>query len=200
MSICFRFVSPGDKVEQFDQICEVQSDKASVTITSRYDGRVKALHYKIDDVALVGDALVDIELEDEVPGVTSDNQIRTEAGENLAVTTKPNVHLDTARNGGTDNESTGKILTTPAVRRIAWENKIDLRDVTATGKAGRVLKEDMLAFLEKKSSPKARKPVDDGPRGTRDKVTAGGSKIETLKGYQKYMWKSMTQSLVSYFT
>ncbi len=32
---------------QFDQICEVQSDKASVTITSRFDGVIKKLHYKV---------------------------------------------------------------------------------------------------------------------------------------------------------
>ena len=56
-----RYVKEGDKVSQFDSICEVQSDKASVTITSRYDGVIRRLHYAADDTALVGKPLVDIE-------------------------------------------------------------------------------------------------------------------------------------------
>lgn len=50
---------------QFDSICEVQSDKASVTITSRYDGVIKKLHYEVDDTALVGKPLVAIEVSKE---------------------------------------------------------------------------------------------------------------------------------------
>ena len=61
-SLC-RHVSEGDVVQQFDPICEVQSDKASVTITSRYDGVIKVIHHDIDGTVLVGKPLVDIEVE-----------------------------------------------------------------------------------------------------------------------------------------
>ncbi len=68
------YVKPGDKVAQFDQICEVQSDKASVTITSRFDGIVKKLHYEVDEIAQTGDALVDIEVEDGSPEQSGSQQ------------------------------------------------------------------------------------------------------------------------------
>lgn len=48
------FVEPGAKIEEFDRICEVQSDKASVEITSRYSGVIKDLKYEVGQMALVG--------------------------------------------------------------------------------------------------------------------------------------------------
>lgn len=41
-----------------------------------------------------------------------------------------------------------QVLATPAVRRMAQENSVNLADVKGTGKEGRVLKEDILRHME----------------------------------------------------
>lgn len=188
--LLLRFVKPGDQVKQFDDICEVQSDKASVTITSRYDGLIKTLHYKVDDVALVGSTLLDFEVEDDLT-----DAVRDDAGE----------IAKSAENQTTDNSEKSerrpdkveleditskeeKILATPAVRRIAKENNIKLTDVKATGKDRRVLKEDILAHLQK---------ISADPRVKVDIPSSMTGRTVGLKGYTKHMWKTMTKSLVS---
>lgn len=172
----------GDKVAQFDNICEVQSDKASVTITSRYDGLVKALHYKIDEIALVGNPLVDIELLEEFDNEFSQEESVQEESKKKQETEASSI---VKRDEITSAESLlGKVLATPAVRRIALENKINLKDVTSTGRDGRVLKEDILAHI------KCRVENSDS-----DETNLSGN-IAPVKAYAKHMWKTMTKSLV----
>lgn len=43
----------GSRVEEFEKICEVQSDKAAVEITSRYPGVIKKLHHSTGDLVQV---------------------------------------------------------------------------------------------------------------------------------------------------
>lgn len=179
------FVKPGDRVAQFDNICEVQSDKASVTITSRYDGVVRKLHFPVDGVALIGAALVDIELDDD-----AGEQVEAAAEEDAGGRLDRQVEEPAPGETGVA-EGLSKVLATPAVRRIAMENNINLKDVFATGKAGRVLKEDIVAHLEKLASPQAtqRPPAEKQVPRTSD------GRVVPLKGYAKHMWKTMTQSL-----
>jgi len=124
------FVKVGDKVAQFDNICEVQSDKASVTITSKYDGVVTKLYYGVDDIAQTGDPLVDVDVEG-----SSASEPQVAEAEEVA----PEEH---------SNKRNVKVLATPAVRRIAQEYGVNLGDVRGSGKEGRVLKEDILAHVE----------------------------------------------------
>ena len=43
----------GEEVEEFQPICEVQSDKATIEITSRYKGKVSRLLYVPGDIVKV---------------------------------------------------------------------------------------------------------------------------------------------------
>lgn len=184
-------MKPGDKVQQFDNICEVQSDKASVTITSRYDGTIKTLHYKTDEICQVGSALVDIELENE--------EEANQANSQLPEPQTPQTNEDSLDKSTLPTQSDpiyDKVLTTPAVRKIAKENNIDLKEVQATGRGGRVLKEDILAYLDKAASnTEQEEPVQ---RQTSDTTLDNTPKLLADKKYAKHMWKSMTQSLVMF--
>lgn len=198
------YVKEGDKVSQFDSICEVQSDKASVTITSRYDGVIKKLYYDVDATALVGKPLVDIETEFSSEVIQEEDVVETPA---------------MAREEHTHQEIKGhKTQATPAVRRLAMENNIKLSEVVGTGKDGRILKEDILNYLAKQtgailpptlfqeiqppppapaaaarpvSTPAAVKPSPATPRP----VFTGKDVTEPLKGFHKAMVKTMTAAL-----
>lgn len=137
------FVKVGDHVNQFDQICEVQSDKASVTISSRFDGVVAKLYYGVDDIAQTGDPLVDIEVVSgegpEAEGSAGGADVQETEAIQIAAS---------AASSSSGGGSSGKALATPAVRRMAAQHNINLNSVQGTGKDGRVLKEDVINFIE----------------------------------------------------
>ncbi|XP_043555624.1 lipoamide acyltransferase component of branched-chain alpha-keto acid dehydrogenase complex, mitochondrial isoform X3 [Chiloscyllium plagiosum] len=193
------YVKVGDTVSQFDSICEVQSDKASVTITSRYDGVVRKIYYSVDDTAYVGKPLIDIETEavrDVVP--------EQDVVEAPAVLNEEHTHQEIKGQ---------KILATPAVRRLAMENNIKLSEVVGTGKDERILKEDILNYLAKQTgailppspeiSPPPLESVLSKPKGTPPvpkPITptlafTGKDRTEPVKGIQKSMVKTMTFAL-----
>ncbi|KAJ8890284.1 hypothetical protein PR048_009792 [Dryococelus australis] len=178
------YVQVGDKVSEFDNVCEVQSDKASVTITSRYDGVIKKLYYNIDDVALVGKPLVDIEIESaEITDQESPPAKEEPSPESIHDVTKAS-NLE------------AKVLATPAVRRISMEYNVDISLVKGTGKDGRVLKEDILAHLNIGASKESPKLESDSPKlesvAQLDPSTSPLEYEVPIKGIMKAMFNSMT--------
>ncbi|XP_065834421.1 lipoamide acyltransferase component of branched-chain alpha-keto acid dehydrogenase complex, mitochondrial-like isoform X2 [Oscarella lobularis] len=164
-------VKVGDTVKQFDNVCEVQSDKATVTITSRYDGTIRKIYYGEDDAAIVGKPLVDIELESDA----------TEANDEFV----PQSPEEETKESTIPLPPSSKVLATPAVRRVAKEQGIDLTKVTGTGKGGRILKEDVIGFTAAKPKPKAPVKLPTTPTLPEDRV-------ESVKGFKKAMVKTMT--------
>ncbi|CAH0627199.1 unnamed protein product [Chrysodeixis includens] len=183
------FVKVGDKVQQFDNICEVQSDKAAVTITSRYDGVVTRLYHEVDQTALVGQPLVDIEVQDgEDEGPSSSDEEKAPAK---------------TQSAAVENAQKVKVLTTPSVRRIAAQFNVDLSTVKPTGKNGRILKEDMLAHLNIDSDASNIVPDPTSVKAVEIPVVKAQAKVEVLledrvvpvSGFTKAMVKSMTEAM-----
>ncbi|KAJ5397053.1 hypothetical protein N7509_005166 [Penicillium cosmopolitanum] len=160
------FVKPGDRVSQFDAICEVQSDKASVEITSRYDGVIANIHHQADEMAEVGKPLLDIDVEESLSDLdkystevgareaTSDDSsvVATNAAEVAVNTDTPNK----ISNSGPEPDIINSGLIVPAVRAMLKKHKIDIKDVAGSGKGGRVLKEDVQRYLSSGiSAPKS---------------------------------------------
>ncbi|KAG6448586.1 lipoamide acyltransferase component of branched-chain alpha-keto acid dehydrogenase complex, mitochondrial [Manduca sexta] len=179
------FVKVGDKVQQFDNICEVQSDKAAVTITSRYDGVVTKLYHSVDQIALVGQPLVDINVEG------------TEEA-----TPEPEV-TKSHEAPRAENTQRVKVLTTPAVRRIAAQFKVDLNAVKPTGRNGRILKEDMLAHLNISADKSNEIPDLTSIKAVEIPITKAQATVEVVledqikpvTGFTRAMVKSMTEAM-----
>ena len=187
----YRFVEPGSMVEEFDVLVEVQSDKASVEITSRYAGRVAEHCYKVGEVAKVGSALCRIEVQGAEATPDESEPSVTEAAAAEGEAAEGGVEATVASSAGpapiTDGQ--GARLATPAVRRIVREHGVDINRVSGTGKAGRVTKEDVQAHLASLSSPT---PTHDsnGVSGTSEPSRS----TKALSGTRKAMFKAMSST------
>ena len=217
------FVKEGDSVKAFDKICEVQSDKATVEITSRYGGVITAVHGIEGSIIKVGDALVDIETEEiAAPG----QKLATETSHQLPPTAPSDVCSGGSSSGGGGQSEARKVLTTPAVRKIAKENNIDLSTLFGSGPKGRILKEDVLSFIKtgnrgdsnpapKASNsgrpaaiPQSQPPATPAPSSPTPSSTSAPLQAPTraisgaaadvkvpIRGIERMMVKSMTEAL-----
>ncbi|MFS0574400.1 dihydrolipoamide acetyltransferase family protein [Sporosarcina sp. 179-K 3D1 HS] len=157
------FVAKGDTVNEDDTLLEVQNDKAVVEIPSPVTGTVEEIVVKEGQVAVVGDVLIRIdapghestpsEAEPEADKKTEAQvQSTAESGQPIEKEEAPQDDKPAAATGAgaiaqADVDPDRRIIAMPSVRKFAREQDVDIRQVAGSGKNGRVLKEDIEAFL-----------------------------------------------------
>ena len=122
----------GERVEQDEPLCVLETDKANVELPSPASGALK--HLQSTDTTLAIGAVV-AEIDESAQAATPVSETKPEPA-----APKPEPTLS------------------PAVRRLVEEHDLDPTAIEGTGKDGRLTKKDVLAHLEMLSAPEPAQP------------------------------------------
>ena len=221
-------VAEGDEIEEDQAVVEVMTDKAVVEIPAKNAGTVHRLYYAQGDIAKVHSALFALEVAGEVTTTSGTNDDSPSANNNASsVASQSSVNTQT--NGSSQQSAQvapskfsdgeyeppiaieGKVLASPAVRRVAREKNIDLSSVEGSGKKGRILKSDVLNLQHSNvdtssqnstSSAPSASNAEKGDSNSTSTVLKGSVRTEKVRGIQAAMAKQMSASVytIPHFT
>jgi 2-oxoisovalerate dehydrogenase E2 component (dihydrolipoyl transacylase) len=171
-------VKPGDSVAEDQNLADVMTDKANVEIPSPVAGRVLALGGEVGQMLAVGAELIRIELAGAARPSTPAPVVLAPAPVAAATAAAPAKAIPVAPAPSAVPSATlvGNVsgppavsnaadrpVASPALRRRARELGVDLKDVPATGSAGRIVQADLDAYVAahaQKAATSARVAVD----------------------------------------
>ena len=153
-------VSPGDAVAENDALIVIESDKASMEVPSPFAGTVSEVLVALSDHVNAGDAIVRLEgAERGAPDVDAQQAeagTASEAAHAVPETVPPDAQAEQSETASPQApaaaqqpSSPGKVYAGPAVRRLAREMGVALAQVQGTGVAGRIVKDDVKAFVKR---------------------------------------------------
>jgi pyruvate dehydrogenase E2 component (dihydrolipoamide acetyltransferase) len=174
-------VSKGDHISLDDSLVVLESDKASMEIPSPCEGTVESIEVKVGDKVDEGDPILVILTEDkelaqqvvnseeevdssvnvagdagsEAPENVSEKGALEEAAQQEPLGQEPSQQEQSPKGLDTDPAGTSKVHAGPSVRKQAREYGVDLSKVTGSGKFGRVIKEDVIAYVKDRLSQQA---------------------------------------------
>ncbi len=131
-------IKPGDQVKKYDALAEVQTDKVTAELPSSFAGTIKELIANVGDTLAVGEVVCTIEVEETTTNETETKKVSQEIKVSEAA------------------ESTDQSMKTrysPAVVRLAQENKIDLIQVKGSGASGRITRKDIQKIIDSGNIP-----------------------------------------------
>jgi pyruvate dehydrogenase E2 component (dihydrolipoamide acetyltransferase) len=145
------FVKPGDKVEEDDVLAEVQNDKAVVEIPSPVKGTVTELNVEEGTVATVGQTIITFDApgyEDlKFKGDHGDEEPKKEEKTEAPAQATDAGQVEAPKQEEVEVDPNKRVIAMPSVRKYAREKDVDIRQVSGSGKNGRVVKEDVDTFL-----------------------------------------------------
>ncbi|MBI5174473.1 MAG: dihydrolipoamide acetyltransferase family protein [Candidatus Obscuribacter sp.] len=154
-------VKEGDTIKEDQPILEVETDKAVVEIPSPYGGTIAKVHVTAGQLVTVGSVMVSYNLGSEKAAAPAQTAAQTAAApaetastQMAATSSRPApavvpaqlVAAGNGKNAVIERDRSRPVPATPATRRLARELGIDLYTVAGSGPAGRVLKEDIMAY------------------------------------------------------
>jgi len=151
------FVKPGDKVQEDDVLCEVQNDKAVVEIPSPVEGTVEDILVEEGTVAVVGDVLVTFDAPGyehlKFKGDHEEEKTEDVSKAEAETQTTTEVAQESSPAPAADVDSSRRIIAMPSVRKYAREQGVNIRLVTGSGDNGRIMKEDIMAYINGQTAP-----------------------------------------------
>lgn len=198
-------VKPGDSVKRYDPLMEVVSDKVTTEVPSDFDGVVKEFLISLDTDVPIGTAVMTLETEE----TTEETEVATLAPVKEASAEQAHEHetAETTSTATSHQKNNGRY--SPAVLKIAQEKKIDLTQVTGTGRDGRITRKDVTNFTptqartpEKTVSPGTSPSISEEPVASQNESAATASPTETTTDkivsadpVRKAIAKKMVQSV-----
>jgi pyruvate dehydrogenase E2 component (dihydrolipoamide acetyltransferase) len=144
-------VKEGETVKEDQPILEVETDKAVVEIPCPVAGVVEKINVKAGDSVKVGNVMMSFITDGaKAPAKVEEKKEAKEAKkEPVGVGSSVSAGDVQARGGahiGNGRTADGPVPAAPAVRRLARELGVDLKQVPGSGPAGRVLNEDVRSY------------------------------------------------------
>jgi pyruvate dehydrogenase E2 component (dihydrolipoamide acetyltransferase) len=145
---------PGDMVQQDEPLFEISTDKVDAEIPSPVAGVLSEIKVQ---------AGTTVQINTVVAVISGAAAAAPSAPPAPAPVAQP-VAEAVGETESADAESGERVRSSPLVRKIAKENNLDLRQVSGTGSAGRITKEDVLGYLAKGApAAAASKPATPAP-------------------------------------
>ncbi len=140
-------VKVGDKIAAEQSLITVQGDKASMEVPAPFAGTVKEIKVSTGDKVKTGSLIMVFEVEGAAPAAPAAKQEATPAAQ-PAKAAAPAPAAAKADAKGEFAENDAYVHATPVIRRLAREFGVNLAKVKGSGRKGRILREDVQAYVK----------------------------------------------------